>query len=70
LQVPPPAGRAPVGLEAANLHLQSQGCRITTGTIVDVTIIHAPWSTKNRQQQRDPRYARRSKASSGISGRR
>ncbi|MGO9302640.1 MAG: hypothetical protein ACLP3R_02920, partial [Candidatus Korobacteraceae bacterium] len=32
-------------LEAVNLHLQSQGVRITTGTIVDATIIHAPSST-------------------------
>jgi len=41
-------------LEAVNLHLQSQGVRITTGTIVDATIIHAPSSTKNREQKRDP----------------
>src|SRR5450755_1645797 len=41
-------------LEAVNLHLQSQGVRITTGTIVDATILHAPTSTKNREQQRDP----------------
>ena len=41
-------------LETVNLHLQEQGVRITTGTIVDATIIHAPSSTKNRQQQRDP----------------
>src|SRR5207244_1447075 len=27
---------------------------ITTGTIVDATILHAPTSTKNREQQRDP----------------
>src|ERR1700678_3559278 len=40
-------------LEAVNLHLQSRGVRITTGTIVDATIIHAPSSTKNREQQRD-----------------
>src|SRR3989440_3583705 len=31
-----------------------QGVRITTGTIVDATILHAPTSTKNREQQRDP----------------
>ena len=37
-----------------NLHLQAQGVRITTGTIVDATILHAPTSTKNREQQRDP----------------
>jgi hypothetical protein len=30
-----------------NLHLQAQGVRITTGTIVDATILHAPTSTKN-----------------------
>jgi IS5 family transposase len=41
-------------LETVNLHLQSQGVRITTGTIVDATIIHAPSSTKNREQRRDP----------------
>jgi IS5 family transposase len=41
-------------LEAVNLHLQSQGVRITPGTIVDATIIHAPSSTKNREQRRDP----------------
>ena len=41
-------------LETVNLYLQSKGVRITTGTIVDATIIHAPSSTKNREQQRDP----------------
>jgi IS5 family transposase len=41
-------------LEAVNLHLQSKGVRITTGTIVDATIIQAPTSTKNREQKRDP----------------
>jgi IS5 family transposase len=34
--------------------LQSRGIKITTGTIVDATIIHAPSSTKNREQKRDP----------------
>jgi len=41
-------------LGTVNLHLQSKGVRITTGTIVDATILHAPSSTKNREQQRDP----------------
>jgi len=41
-------------LETVNLYLQRKGVRITTGTIVDATIIHAPSSTKNREQQRDP----------------
>ena len=34
--------------------LQQRGVRISTGTIVDATIIHAPSSTKNQQQERDP----------------
>ena len=41
-------------LQMVNLYLQSRGVRITTGTIVDATIIHAPSSTKNREQKRDP----------------
>src|SRR6266705_2208539 len=36
------------------LEEQQPGVRITTGTIVDATILHAPTSTKNREQQRDP----------------
>src|SRR5208283_4314902 len=40
-------------LQAVNLYLEGQGVRITTGTIVDATIIHAPSSTKNREQKRD-----------------
>jgi IS5 family transposase len=41
-------------LETVNLHLEGKGVRITTGTIVDATIISAPSSTKNREQKRDP----------------
>ena len=41
-------------LGRVNLHLPARGVRITTGTIVDATILHAPTSTKNREQQRDP----------------
>jgi IS5 family transposase len=41
-------------LETVNLYLQSKGVRITTGTIVDATLIHAPSSTKNREEKRDP----------------
>src|SRR5271167_2283999 len=40
-------------LQAVNLHLEKKGIRITSGTIVDATIIHAPSSTKNREQKRD-----------------
>ena len=41
-------------LNAVNQYLESRGIRITTGTIVDATIIHAPSSTKNRSGERDP----------------
>jgi IS5 family transposase len=41
-------------LETVNLYLQRRGLRITTGTIVDATIIEAPSSTKNQEQKRDP----------------
>ncbi len=41
-------------LHAVNQYLESRGIRITTGTIVDATIIHAPSSTKNRSGERDP----------------
>ena len=41
-------------LETVNVYLQQRGVRISTGTIVDATIINAPSSTKNQQQERDP----------------
>ena len=41
-------------LDAVNLYLAGKGIRITTGTIVDATIIYAPSSTKNESRQRDP----------------
>ena len=41
-------------LDAVNQYLAGKGIRITTGTIVDATIIHAPSSTKNESRQRDP----------------
>ena len=44
----------PAMLEAVNQYLERRGVRITTGTIVDATIIHAPSSTKNRSGERDP----------------
>jgi IS5 family transposase len=40
--------------DTVNLHLAAKGIRITTGTIVDATIIHAPSSTKNATGERDP----------------
>jgi IS5 family transposase len=41
-------------MTAVNQYLQRRGLTITAGTIVDATIIHAPSSTKNREQKRDP----------------
>jgi IS5 family transposase len=37
-----------------NAHLASQGFKVSTGTIVDATIIGAPSSTKNESGERDP----------------
>jgi IS5 family transposase len=41
-------------LDTVNLYLDSKGIRISTGTIVDATIINAPSSTKNSTGKRDP----------------
>jgi IS5 family transposase len=41
-------------LDTVNHYLASRGIRITTGTIVDATIIQAPSSTKNANKERDP----------------
>jgi IS5 family transposase len=35
-------------------HLEAKGVRLSTGTIVDATIIDAPSSTKNAEKARDP----------------
>lgn len=40
--------------EAVGAHLQAKGFRLSTGTIVDATLIAAPSSTKNASGQRDP----------------
>lgn len=41
-------------LEVVNEHLAGAGITVRRGTIVDATVIHAPTSTKNREQARDP----------------
>ena len=41
-------------LEEINAHLEIQGLKLREGTIVDATIIEAPSSIKNRNQERDP----------------
>jgi len=40
--------------EEVNRHLADCGVKISGGTIVDATIIHAPSSTKNKDKERDP----------------
>lgn len=37
-----------------NAYLQENGLKVSTGTIVDATIINAPSSTKNKEGKRDP----------------
>jgi transposase, IS5 family len=41
-------------LQMVNEYLALCGVRVSTGTIVDATIIHAPSSTKNGEGKRDP----------------
>lgn len=40
--------------EQVGAHLQRQGLKVSSGTIVDATIIAAPSSTKNAEGKRDP----------------
>jgi transposase, IS5 family len=40
--------------EEVHRHLEANGLKVSTGTIVDATIIHAPSSTKNAGRARDP----------------
>ena len=40
--------------EEVGRHLQTRGMKVSTGTIVDATIINAPSSTKNQDKARDP----------------
>src|SRR5262245_23579481 len=47
-------GLGAVLLETVNVHLRARGLTISTGTIVDATIIAAPSSTKNATGTRDP----------------
>jgi IS5 family transposase len=57
LELPPSAEEYNLGgkiLDTVNHYLASRGVRITTGTIVDAAIIHAPSSTKNEKKERDP----------------
>jgi transposase, IS5 family len=40
--------------EEVHRHLEANGLKVSTGTIVDAAIIHAPSSTKNAGRVRDP----------------
>jgi len=40
--------------EQVHRHLEAQGLKVATGTIVDPAIINAPPSTKNKDKARDP----------------
>ena len=40
--------------QEVDAHLEEKGLRLSEGTIMDVTIINAPSSTKNREKKRDP----------------
>ncbi|MGH6823962.1 MAG: IS5 family transposase [Methylocella sp.] len=40
--------------EEVHRHLEAKGLKVSTGTIVDATIINAPSSTKNADHARDP----------------
>jgi transposase, IS5 family len=47
-------GLGPALFEAVSQHLRAHGMTVSTGTIVDATIIAAPSSTKNATGTRDP----------------
>jgi IS5 family transposase len=44
----------PTILREVNAHLANSGIKVSNGTIVDATILHAPSSTKNSTGKRDP----------------
>ena len=52
-------------LDTVNLYLDRKGIRISTGTIVDATIIAAPSSTKNQKKERDPEMHQTKKGNQG-----
>ena len=55
-------------LDTVNRYLETKGIRISTGTIVDATIIHAPSSTKNSSGRRDPEMHETKKGNQWNSG--
>ncbi len=55
-------------LDTVNHYLASKGLRISTGTIVDATIIAAPCSTKNSKKERDPEMHQTRKGNQWLFG--
>lgn len=49
-------------------HLQAQGLKVASGTIVDATIINAPSSTKNEAGERDPQMKQTKKGNQWYFG--
>jgi transposase, IS5 family len=58
----------PVILDRVNAHLKRQGLLLQVGTMVDATIIHAPSSTKNEAQERDPEMSQTKKGNQWYFG--
>lgn len=54
--------------ERVGQHLQAQGFKLSTGTIVDATLIAAPSSTKNAEGQRDPQMKQSKKGNQWYFG--
>src|SRR5881227_1408676 len=54
--------------EQVHAHLQARGLGVSTGTIVDATIIQAPSSTKNAAQERDPEMCQTKKGNQWYFG--
>jgi IS5 family transposase len=54
--------------EEVGRHLQAQGLKVSTGTIVDATIINAPSSTKNQDGKRDPEMCQTKKGNQWYFG--
>ena len=54
--------------EEVGRHLQAKGLKVSTGTIVDATIINAPSSTKNQEGKRDPEMCQTKKGNQWYFG--
>ena len=50
-----------------NADLTARGLLLRAGTLVDVTLLAAPSSTKNQEKKRDPEMRQTRKGSNGIS---